>query len=44
MDRSKRSLRIYQVFKLIRREMLIEFRKQIPDKKMNQEMQSHVIE
>lgn len=44
MDRTKRSFRIYQVLKLIRREMLIEFRKQIPDKKMNKEMQGHVIE
>lgn len=44
MDRSKRSFRIYQVLKLIRREMLIEFRKQIPDMKLNKEMQGHVIE
>ena len=44
MDRTKRSFRIYQVLKLIRREMLIEFRKQIPDMKLNKEMQGHVIE
>ena len=44
MDRTKRSFRIYQVLKLIRREMLIEFRKQIPDMKINKEMQGHVIE
>jgi len=35
MERTKRSFRIYQVFKLIRREMIVEFRKQIPDKKLN---------
>jgi len=32
MERTKRSFRIYQVLKLIRREMIIEFAKQIPDK------------
>ena len=44
MERSKRSFRIYQVLKLIRREMIVEFRKQIPDKKMNEDNKKHVIE
>lgn len=44
MERSKRSHRIYQVLKLIRREMIIEFRKQIPDKNLNIDLQKHVIE
>ena len=35
MERTKRSFRIYQVLKLIRREMIVEFRKKIPDKKLN---------
>jgi hypothetical protein len=30
--------------KLIRREMIVEFRKKIPDKKLNEDLQSHVIE
>lgn len=44
MERTKRSFRIYQVFKLIRREMIVEFRKQIPDKKLNKDQEKHVIE
>ena len=44
MERTKRSFRIYQVLKLIRREMIVEFRKKIPDKKLNKEMQKHIIE
>lgn len=44
MERSKRSFRIYQVLKLIRREMIIEFRKQMPDKNMNQDLEKHIIE
>jgi hypothetical protein len=35
LERTKRSFRIYQVLKLIRREMIVEFRKQIPDKNMS---------
>ena len=35
MERTKRSFRIYQVLKLIRREMIIEFKKQIPDEQLN---------
>ena len=35
MERTKRSFRIYQVLKLIRREMIIEFKKQIPDEQIN---------
>ena len=38
MERSKRSFRIYQVLKLIRREMIVEFRKKIPDKKLNKDL------
>lgn len=44
MERTKRSFRIYQVFKLIRREMIVEFGKHIPDKQMDTEQQKHVIE
>lgn len=44
MERTKRSFRIYQVLKLIRREMIVEFRKKIPDKKLNSDLQKHVIE
>mgnify|MGYP006893267884 CR=1 FL=1 len=38
MERTKRSFRIYQVLKLIRREMIVEFRKKIPDKKLNKDL------
>lgn len=44
MERSKRSFRIYQVLKLVRREMIVEFRKKVPDKKINKEVQKHIIE
>lgn len=44
MERTKRSFRVYQVLKLIRREMIVEFRKQVPDKKLHRELQKHAIE
>ena len=44
MQRSQRSFRVYQVLKLIRREMIVEFRKNIPDKKLNKDLQKHVVE
>jgi hypothetical protein len=37
-------MRIYQVFKLIRREMIVEFRKNVPDKKLNKELEKHIVE
>ena len=44
MERTKRTFRIYQVLKLIRREMIVEFRKKIPDKKISTDLQKHVVE
>ena len=43
-ERAKRSFRVYQIFKLIRREMIIEFRKNVPDKKMYLDLKKHIIE
>lgn len=43
-ERAKRSFRIYQIFKLIRREMIIEFQKALPDKEMNLGMKRQVME
>jgi len=43
-ERAKRSFRIYQIFKLIRREMILEFQKAIPDKEMNLGLKKQVIE
>ena len=43
-ERTKRSFRIYQVLKLVRREMIVEFGRQIPDKGLNRELQKHVVE
>ena len=42
-ERAKRSFRIYQVFKVIRREMIIEFHQKVPDKEMNMGLQKHVV-
>jgi hypothetical protein len=43
-ERAKRSFRIYQILKLIRREMIIEFRKNVPDKKLNLDLKKHIID
>mmetsp|Transcript_13312 Transcript_13312/g.22611 ORF Transcript_13312/g.22611 Transcript_13312/m.22611 type:complete len:299 (-) Transcript_13312:33-929(-) len=43
-ERAKRSFRVYQVLKLIRREMIIEFKKRIPDKEMNMGLKRHITE
>jgi hypothetical protein len=43
-ERAKRSFRIYQIFKLIRREMIIEFNKAIPDKEMSLTLKKQVME
>ena len=44
IERTKRSFRIYQVLKLIRREMIVEFGRNIPDKTLKRDLQKHVVE
>lgn len=46
MDRTKRSFRVYQILKLIRREFIIEMNQQhkIPHKTVNEDIQKHIIE
>lgn len=34
-EKAKRSFRIYQILKLIRREMIVEFQQSVPDREMN---------
>ena len=43
-ERAKRSFRVYQILKLIRREMIIEFRKSIPDNEVNLGLKKQIIE
>jgi hypothetical protein len=46
LERTKRSFRVYQVLKLIRREYLIELNieNKIPHKKMDKDMEKHIVE
>ena len=43
-EKAKRSFRVYKIFKLIRREMIVEFRKTIPDKEINMHLKKQVME
>lgn len=43
-DRAKNTFRVYQILKLIRREIVIEYRRDVPDKEMNDKMLKHVRE
>lgn len=46
MDKAKRSFRIYQIFKLIRREFIIEMNQEnkIKDKPLNKDVLKHIFE
>lgn len=43
-EKAKRSFRIYQILKLIRREMIVEFQQSVPDREMNIGLKNQVQE
>ena len=44
LDKGKRSHRIFQIMKLIRRELAVEFRKQIQDKRLRGFTKKQIVE
>ena len=43
-EKAKRSFRIYQILKLIRREMIVEFQQSVPDREINMQLKQHIVE